>query len=173
VARVRSIAAMLVLCAQGASAAPAARASSVDRIVIYKARHRLEAWSGTRLLASYRVALGSGGAGPKRMEGDNRTPEGRYAIAARRPSRAYKLFLLLSYPNAADRAAFARAKRAGQLPAGARIGGAIGIHGEKRGWTWLPHKWFDWTQGCVALDDDVIAALYPLVRVGTPVEIRP
>lgn len=165
------IAALLALLA--AHPATAHAPAAVDRIVIYKGRHRLEAWAGKRPIAAFRVAIGSGGAGHKRMEGDNRTPEGRYRVVDRRRSRKYGLFLALSYPNAADRAAFARAKRAGKLPASARIGGAIGIHGEKRGWTWLPHQWFDWTRGCVALDDDDIAKLYPLVRVGALVEIRP
>jgi len=31
----------------------------------------------------------------------------------------------------------------------------------------------DWTQGCIALDDDDIRELYPAVPIGTPVKIVP
>jgi hypothetical protein len=82
---------------------------------------------------TYRGAGGRGGAGPKLLEGDNRTPEGLYRVVRRFPSRKYHRFLLLSYPNDRDRRAFQQARRAGRIPSGARIGGQIGIHGEKRG----------------------------------------
>lgn len=145
----------------------------IDRLVISKSRHRMEAWSGTRLVKIYRVAVGRGGAGPKLMEGDNRTPEGLYRVVRRFPSRKYHRFLLLSYPNDRDRRAFLQARRAGRIPAGARIGGQIGIHGEKRGFRLLPHKWVDWTQGCVAVDDDEIEELYTAVAPDARVEILP
>jgi murein L,D-transpeptidase YafK len=145
----------------------------VDRLRIYKARHRLEAWSGKRLLKVYKVAIGRGGAGHKRQEGDGKTPEGSYVIDAKRHSRTFHRFLHVSYPNAKDRAAFARARRAGTLPAKATIGGAIGVHGEKRGWAWLPHKWVDWTQGCIAVDNEEIEELYPVVQLKAVVEIYP
>lgn len=146
---------------------------TVDRIVISKARHTLEAWSGERLLRTYRVALGSGGAGPKRWEGDAKTPVGRYRIDGRFPSRRFHRFLRVSYPNAADRAAYERARAAGLVPDGAGVGGAIGIHGEKRGWGGWPHKEVDWTLGCIALDDAEVEELYEAVMPGAVVEIRP
>lgn len=147
--------------------------ASIDKLVIYKGRHRLEAWSGTRLVRAYRVAIGRGGAGPKRMEGDGKTPEGIYFVARRFVSRSFHFFLELSYPNEEDQRRFARAKAAGELPRQARIGGAIGIHGEKRGMTVLPHKWVDWTQGCIALDNSEIEELYRQVRPRARVEIYP
>jgi len=148
-------------------------AGTIDRLRVFKGKHRLEAWSGRRRLKVYRIAIGRGGEGHKRYEGDGRTPEGRYTIDRRYPSKRYHRFLHLSYPNAKDRAAFERARRAGKLPRGARIGGAIGIHGAKRGWRWLPHKWLDWTQGCIALDDDEAEELYRAAKKGAMVEILP
>jgi murein L,D-transpeptidase YafK len=145
----------------------------VDRIVIYKGRHELQAWSGPRLVKSYRIAIGRGGAGPKQLEGDNRTPEGVYRITRRFPSATFHRFLHISYPSAQDRAAFARALRSRRLPRGARIGGSIGIHGEKRGLRMLPHKWVDWTQGCIAVDNAEIEELYRSVKIGARVEIYP
>ena len=145
----------------------------IDKIVIYKGRHRLEAWAGARVVKAYRVAIGRGGAGPKRYEGDNKTPEGSYRVSRRFVSASFHRFLHLSYPNAEDRRAFARGQRDGSIPRGARIGGAIGIHGEKRGLRVLPHKWVDWTQGCIAVDNPEIEELYRAVKPMAVVEIRP
>ncbi len=145
----------------------------MDRLVIYKGRHRLEAWAGKRLLKVYRVAIGRGGAGAKLMEGDNRTPVGSYRMVQRRVSATFHRFLLLSYPNSADRAAFRKALREGGIPRTARIGGEIGIHGEKKGLRLLPHKWVDWTQGCIAVDNSEIEELYAAVADNARVDILP
>jgi len=170
-------AALLALAAPeqgGRHAQPIQTGERVDRIRIYKARHRLEAWSGKRLFRVYRVAIGRGGRGHKQTEGDGRTPEGSYTIDAKHASARFHRFLHVSYPSAADREAFARARKAGRLPQSARLGGAIGIHGQKKGWlSWLPHKWIDWTQGCVAVDNPEIDELYRVVRIGARVEILP
>lgn len=145
----------------------------IDRVRIVKRERRLEAYSGKQLVKVYRVAIGRGGAGPKRYEGDLHTPEGRYRISGRHRSKQFHLFLGLSYPNAADRAAHAKGKRDGSIPKNKSIGGAVGIHGEKQGMRWLPHKWVDWTQGCIALDDDEIEELYRSVVKEAEVVIEP
>lgn len=152
---------------------PMPRTVQVDRLRVFKQAHTLEAWSDGRLIKIYRVAIGRGGPGHKQHEGDGRTPEGTYAVEAKRASHLFHRFLSLSYPSVKDRASFARARRAGRLAPGARIGGAIGIHGEKRGWSFLPHKWIDWTQGCIALDNDEIEELWRAVVVDAVVEILP
>jgi murein L,D-transpeptidase YafK len=146
---------------------------SVDRVVIRKGEHRLEAWRGDRLLRTFRVAIGSGGAGPKRVEGDGRTPEGRYRVDRRHHSHDFHRFLHVSYPNADDRRAFRDSVRGGTIPRGSRIGGDIGIHGEARGWQGAPHKLVDWTAGCIALDDEEIEELFRAVRPGALVDILP
>ncbi len=148
-------------------------ANTIDRIEIYKENHRLEAWSGERLVKTYTVAVGFGGAGAKRVEGDRRTPEGTYRVDDRHPSTSFHRFLRVSYPNARDREAFRRGQASGEIAPGVRIGGAIGIHGEKRGYVGLPHKWFDWTAGCIALDNAEIEELYEAVRANAVVVIHP
>ncbi len=153
--------------------APPLAAGSVDRVVIKKGDHVLEAFGGERRLRTFRVAIGSGGTGPKRLEGDGRTPEGTYRIDRRHHSRAFHRFLHVSYPNAEDLRAFREAVRSGTIPRNARIGGDIGIHGEARGWEGAPHKWVDWTAGCVALDNDEIEDLFRAVAPGAIVEILP
>ena len=144
-----------------------------DRLVLDKSEHRLDAYAKGELVRSYAVSIGSGGEGHKRMEGDGQTPEGEYVIDGRWPSKEFRRFLHISYPNPRDRKAFARAKRSGDLPASATIGGAIGIHGESDGWRDWPHKLFDWTAGCVAVDDEEIDELYLRVLPRAPITITP
>jgi len=145
----------------------------VDRVEVYKSRHVMEVWSGESLLKTYKVAIGRGPKGPKRYEGDNRTPEGEYRIDSRHRSRTFHLFLHVSYPNKRDRRAFRKGKKDGTIPANVRIGSAIGIHGEKKGREWLPHKLADWTQGCIAVDNDEIEELYRVVKEGAVLVIHP
>lgn len=152
---------------------PILQKTKFDRLVIYKSRRLLQAWSRGRLLKKYTVSIGKGTAGPKLHHGDNRTPEGTYRISGRHRSKTYYLFLSLSYPNATDRRRYSQAKKLGLIPKGAGIGTAVGIHGEHVGLTWLPHKWVNWTRGCIALDNDEIEELYRAVIPGAEVVIHP
>ena len=135
--------------------------------------HTMEVYSLGELLKVYTVAVGRGGAGPKRYSGDEKTPEGSYRIDSRHASRKYHRFLHVSYPNRRDRAAFREGKRKGTIPASRGIGGAIGIHGEKKGFVGLPHKLVDWTLGCIAVDNDEVEELYRAIVVDAVIEIRP
>ena len=150
---------------------------AIDRIVVYKSRHILEAWSGSTC-KTWEVALGVE-EGAKTREGDYRTPEGFYFIAAKRSDGVYRYFLTISYPNARDRAAFEEAKRTGVLPKDARIGGQVGIHGtgwkrtELRGILEGRPILLHWTSGCLAVSDEVIAELYAEAPIGTSVLINP
>jgi murein L,D-transpeptidase YafK len=89
--------------------------------------------------ASFRVAVGRNGV-DKRIEGDERTPRGRYSLSAARASNRYHLFLAVGYPTGEQ------AKRG-------YTGGAIGLHGPHAAFTWLGHAtvWPDWTMGCIAV----------------------
>ena len=102
--------------------------------------------------------------GHKRFEGDERTPEGLYKIDARNPQSGYHLSLRISYPNASDRAA------AGLL--GRDPGGDIFLHGQPNGYAG-PAIATDWTDGCIAMTNAEIEALYAAVADGTPIFIRP
>jgi len=89
--------------------------------------------------AFFRVALGRGGI-DKRIEGDFRTPLGRYALSPARSSARFHLFLAVGYPT--------REQASRGL-----TGSAIGVHGPDIGYAWLGHATIlaDWTLGCVAL----------------------
>jgi murein L,D-transpeptidase YafK len=138
-----------------------------DEIVIEKARHTLTLKRKGETLRVYAVALGRGGLEPKRHQGDNRTPEGRYRISGRNPHSSFHLSLRISYPSARDAA---EAAARGEDP-----GGDIMIHGIRNGMGWVGalHRSVDWTAGCIALTDQEIEEIWRVVPDGTPVEIRP
>lgn len=179
VAGVSGVAALLVLglscgAAANGGAYPAGipRGVRVDRIVVHKGDHLMEAWSGDTLVRTYEVAVGYGGIGPKRFEGDGRTPEGTYRIDSRHRSRSFQRFIHVSYPNGEDRRRYRRLRREGEVPEGAGIGGDIGIHGYPEGWAAI-RRLFDWTAGCIAVDNDEIEELYRAVAPGAVIEILP
>ena len=153
-------------------------------ILIDKSARRLRAYAQGRCVLDCCVALGFGASdGPKRREGDGRTPEGRYFVCTKNAASRYHLALGISYPNASDaRAAFERGEidentcsaiaRAAaekrrpdwQTP----LGGYIMIHGEG-----AQARAGDWTAGCVALANRQMEKLFALAQPGDEVVIRP
>lgn len=135
-------------------------------IIVAKEAHTLTLFMKGAPVRTYKVDLGFNWISDKAHSGDGATPEGRYRISARKPNgqSVYYKALLLDYPNAADRTEFSRAKRAGEVPASATIGGLIEIHGEGG-------RGRDWTKGCVAMTNAEIDDLFSRVAVGTPVTI--
>ncbi|MBE3135065.1 MAG: L,D-transpeptidase [Acidobacteria bacterium] len=133
-------------------------------IVIAKEAHLLTLFVRGQPAKTYKVDLGFNWIADKSRAGDGATPEGRYRIVSRIPASAFYKALLLDYPNAEDRTEFNRARRSGDLPRSAGIGGFIEIHGEGG-------RGRDWTKGCVALTNTDMNELYARVGVGTPVTI--
>ncbi len=139
---------------------PTYRGPDVTRVVVQKTGRRMFLFNGQTPLETYDVQFGFTAAGPKRFEGDGRTPEGRYFIDRRNPNSAFYLSVGIDYPNEADRA-FAASQ-------GRRPGGDIFIHGwgEKR-----RSRRDDWTAGCVAVTNREMRTVYSMVRNGVPVDI--
>ena len=150
------------------------------RVIIRKGEHRLYLYDGDAVVLSAPVALGSVPAGAKTREGDGKTPEGTYFICLSKPDGKYGRSLGLSYPNTADAHAALTAKTIGEdtfraitnadtqrrrPPWGTSLGGEIYIHegGADR----------DWTQGCIALNEEDMDVLYPVHAQITSVEILP
>src|SRR5262249_24699139 len=144
--------------------------ASVDEIRIDKSDHKLSLVASGKVVKSYRAAIGSGGAGPKRMEGDKVTPVGTYYVRGRWKGLFHQ-FINVSYPNDDDKRRFAELKKAGLVPAGLSVGFGIGIHGTGHQDSHGVHKESDWTFGCIALDDDEIDELSSLVKDGTKIVI--
>src|ERR1700690_3737548 len=89
--------------AWGASAAARgtdAKGAKADRIVIEKAARTMTLMSGGKALKTYKVAVGGQLEGAKDREGDHKTPEGIYSVAAKIAHSKFHLGLLISYPNA-------------------------------------------------------------------------
>lgn len=146
---------------------PLADGAVADRVVVLKADRRLELYDDGALLRSYRISLGREPVGPKRREGDRRTPEGDYVIDFRKPDSDYHRALHISYPRP-DQVAAARSR--GEPP-----GGLIMIHGLRNGAGFVGrlHLLSDWTIGCIAVTNPEIEEIWRVVPDGTPVEIRP
>lgn len=137
---------------------------SADLLRVRKAARSLEIWSGGRQIGQIAgIQLGWQPVGPKQFEGDGKTPEGRYTIDWRNPHSAFHLSLHVSYPDARDIAA-AREQ-------GRDAGGMIMIHGQPNGSD--TRRTGDWTDGCIALSDAQIEALWDIVPDGTAIEILP
>jgi murein L,D-transpeptidase YafK len=156
---------LLALVLKPRVAIPDVQEPPADFVLVDKSDRRLELWRGGAIIRSYQVALGGNPEGPKRQEGDQRTPEGDYVIDHRNPASRYHLSLHISYPNAADRAA---SDKLGVPP-----GGDIFIHGLPNAWPASPAPKLDWTLGCIALDNAEIEEIWSLVPDGTPIRILP
>jgi murein L,D-transpeptidase YafK len=164
------IAGVLALAGMSAGVAPellAQTASKVDRIVIEKSKRTLTLMDGAKIVRTYKVALGGQPVGAKDRQGDHKTPEGAYSVDAKNPKSQFYKALHVSYPNPADRA---NARKLGVGP-----GGDVEIHGLGAKWGWIgaKHRLTDWTDGCIAVINEKIDEIYPLIKIGTAVEIRP
>lgn len=75
---------------------------SIDKLVVYKSKRQLLAYSNGQLVKTYHVSLGGQPAGDKEFEGDKKTPEGIYFINDKNPNSGYHKNLGISYPNDND-----------------------------------------------------------------------
>lgn len=135
-------------------------AQQADAIHVHKAQRRMDLMRDGHVIATYRIVLGGAPVGHKRQQGDRRTPEGDYRITYRNDRSRFHLSLRISYPDAADR------RQAAAL--GVDPGGDIMIHGATP-----PGSRTDWTEGCIAVTDAEMDAIWQRVPVGTPIRIAP
>jgi murein L,D-transpeptidase YafK len=138
-----------------------------DSILVVKSERKLYLLKAGRILRSFNISLGLVPTGPKRREGDFRTPEGRYRLEARNADSDYFLSIKISYPNAED---VARAHAQGIDP-----GGQIMIHGlpNEPKYDLRRYQGSDWTDGCIAVSNSDMVDIWLMTRESTPIEIRP
>ncbi len=157
----------------------------MPKIRIHKADRRLELWEGGACVGSWPCRLGRQPEGSKEREGDGRTPEGRFYICTRNEASRFHRFLGLSYPTPGD-AARGLVKGLVTVPEAAAIGeaharevrppwdtvlgGQIGIHAAPTG---EPMPEGDWTEGCIAVDPEVMDRLWDACPLGAHVRILP
>jgi hypothetical protein len=135
-------------------------------VIVDKLAGSCNVYRGDALLGRFDAEFGPDWIGDKQQRGDNRTPEGRYRVTARREAGATRYYkaLDLNYPNEEDYSRFQRNKQNGTIPENADIGGMIEIHG-------YGGKGQNWTEGCVALRNEDMDSLFKWVPEGTPVVI--
>jgi len=155
-------------------------------IMISKNRHMLYVYRGMELIQELPVDLAVNFKGDKVRRGsysnpeDWRTPEGLFYVTWKRSSSRFYKALVLSYPgpshaargleeNLISRDGFARIVKANQLletpPMNTLLGGWIEIHGHG-----IDGR-ANWTQGCIALENDDIDLLWQHVSEGTAVYV--
>ena len=140
----------------------------IDLIVVEKAKRILSIYDNESLIKSYKISLGKNPVGHKQFEGDSKTPEGVYYIDGKNPKSKYFLNLGISYPNEKDKEYAASHKKS--------AGGDIKIHGLPNGFSLakpLFNIYGDWTQGCIAVNNEDMAELYNIIDIGTKIEIKP
>ena len=139
----------------------------VDSLVVSKSQYKMFVYQQGKLLKTYQVSFGGNPVGHKQFEGDEKTPEGHYTINAKNDKSGYNKNLGISYPNVQD---INYAKSIGKSP-----GGDIKIHGLRNGLGMINkfQRWFNWTNGCVALTNSEVDELYRSVKLGAGIQIKP
>jgi len=163
-------------------------AADAIELVVVRSENTLLVRKNDKTIRSFKVALGSGGRLPKMLEGDRKTPKGRYRILDIRSSDRFYLFMHLDYPNMDDAK---QALQDGRItrtqyrkilgafiyneppPQNTPLGGAIGIHGigDETPDKLDIHEVANWTQGCIAMRNSEIRELAMWVEKGTAVTI--
>jgi murein L,D-transpeptidase YafK len=141
--------------------------SVVSKVLVEKSERRLTLLYEGDVLASYSVSLGTNPVGDKVMEGDLKTPEGKYLIDWHNPESQSYLSLHISYPGPDD---LKRGKEMGVDP-----GKYIMIHGIRNGFGFMGRmqRFLDWTEGCIAVTNWEMKEIFHNVKDGTPIEILP
>lgn len=138
-----------------------------DKVLVLKAQRKLFLIKDDRILKAIDIRLGLVPEGEKESEGDFRTPEGSYFLDRRNLNSEYFLSIHISYPNAQDLSA--------ANGSSLRPGGNIMIHG-------LPndmrhereyYSGWDWTDGCIAVNNTDMVDIWMMTAADTPIEILP
>lgn len=135
-------------------------------LIVDKMERLCYVYTKGKLTHTFNMELGANWMGDKMLSGDKTTPEGIYKVVKKKGNGQTKYYkvLLLNYPNADDQKRFKENKAKGLVPKNATIGNLIEIHGDGG-------KGLDWTDGCVALNNNDMDKLFALTSDNTPVII--
>lgn len=138
-----------------------------DSVLVDKSERMLYLLRDGVKYQAYPVALGPRPRGHKLHAGDERTPEGRYTLDFKTEKSDFYKAIHISYPNRQD---IKRARDNGTPP-----GGSIMIHGMPNNTTLPPEliQTFNWTDGCIAVTNEDMDAIWSAIKPGTPIEIIP
>lgn len=134
----------------------------ITKIEVYKHKRKMIVYAGSKAVNEYKISLGFQPKGKKMKEGDGKTPEGNYKIDGKNAYSSCYKNLGVSYPNASDKS-------------NGYTGGLIKIHGLKNGFGFIGkfHRFYDWTDGCIAVTNQEMEELYQHVAIGTTLVIYP
>ena len=140
-----------------------------DLVTVVKSERKLYLSHKGKVLKTYKIALGGNPIGHKKVQGDQRTPEGYYKLDYLKENSSFYKALHISYPNNTD---CCNARKLGKSP-----GGSIMLHGQpnnEKGWfkSFFKQR-TDWTAGCIAMYNGDMDEVLKLVKVGTPILIKP
>ncbi|MEO6187448.1 MAG: L,D-transpeptidase [Ginsengibacter sp.] len=141
-------------------------------IVISKKDYELKVYDDEGWYATYPCVFGSNDLRDKFMEGDKRTPEGKFKVLLKKIHPKWGFELLLDYPTEENVHKFQERKAEGLVPRNAKIGGGIAIHATRPQEEWTVDYYQNWTDGCVSLKYTEAKDLYSYIPVGTPVTIE-
>ena len=131
-------------------------------------------------------AIGINGAVDLRTRGSAMTPKGEFRVERINPNSQYATFIGINYPNPrvaeqalaeglitleeAERIRHHYRQHRLSYP-NTSLGGHIGIHGLGNRDPFLNQR-VDWTEGCLAVENDQVRLLHSLVEIDTPVLIQ-
>lgn len=141
-------------------------------IVITKKDYELKVYDDEGWYATYPCVFGSNDLRDKYMEGDKRTPEGKFKVLLKKIHPKWGFELLLDYPNEESFHKFKERIAERMVPRNARIGSGIAIHATRPQEEWTVDYFQNWTDGCVSLKYSEAKDLYSYIPVGTPVTIE-
>lgn len=138
-----------------------------DLVLVQKKERKLQLIKNGKSYRTYNIRLGSNPTGHKQKQGDERTPEGKYVLDSRDENSKYYKSIHISYPNTED---LKNAKKTNT-----DLGGDIVIHGQPKhfGWAWRFLNLWDWTNGCIAVNNQDMDEIWDFVDNGTPILIKP
>ena len=140
-------------------------------IIISKKDYELKVYDDEGWYATYPCVFGSSDIRDKYMEGDKRTPEGKFKVLLKKINPKWGFELLLDYPNEESIQKFKERIAEGLVPRNARIGSGIAIHATRPQEEWTVDYYQNWTDGCISLKYTEAKDLYSYIPVGTPVTI--
>ena len=146
--------------------------ASAYYIVVDKSDYELKVYDSEGWYATYPVVFGSNDLNDKYMEGDKKTPEGKFKVLLKKIHPKWGYELLLDYPTQESIKKFNDRQSRGLVPKTARIGNGIAIHATRPQEEWTVDYYQNWTDGCVSLKYSEAKDLYSYIPSGTPVTIQ-
>ena len=141
-------------------------------VIVEKSANTITLYDKDDWVVQWPCTFGNSDLKDKMYEGDRRTPEGSFTILSKYKHAKWHKMMMLDFPTAADKRKFEARKSRGEIPATAKIGGLIGIHGTWAHEDWAVENLQNWTMGCISMRNDHLDELYKMVPPGTVVIIK-